>query len=48
LPAEKVHRQPKRQWVAGIAGLALVTLTLNWLLLAALNLQRNGTKNVAS
>jgi hypothetical protein len=33
---------------AGIAGLASVTLTLNWLLLAALNRKRSGTKNVAS
>jgi hypothetical protein len=37
LAGRKVHRQPKLQWAAGIAGLALVTLTLNWLLLAALN-----------
>jgi uncharacterized membrane protein len=36
LAGRKVHRQPKLQWVAGIAGLGLVTLTLNWLL-AALN-----------
>jgi len=37
LAGRKVHRQLKLQWVAGIAGLALVTLTPNWLLLAALN-----------
>ncbi|MGB8804980.1 MAG: hypothetical protein WCC93_08645 [Chthoniobacterales bacterium] len=36
LPTEKFTASP-RKWVAGIAGLALVTLTLNWLLLAALN-----------
>jgi hypothetical protein len=34
LAGRKVHRRLKLQWVAGIA---LVTLTLNWLLLAALN-----------
>jgi hypothetical protein len=37
LAGRKVHRQLKLQSVAGIAGLALVTPTLNWLLVAALN-----------
>jgi urease gamma subunit len=37
LAGRKVHRHLKLQWVARIAGLALVTLTLNWLLVAALN-----------